>query len=69
MKPQNKNCLLTAMQISSPKYAATLAILPIVFLIVELIKVIYELWIPDEYADASEAIRNWRVVLSSITSA
>jgi hypothetical protein len=69
MKPQNKNCLLTAMQISSPKYAATLAILPIVFLIVELIKVIYELWIPDEYEDVVQAIRNWRVVLSSITSA
>jgi hypothetical protein len=68
-EPRNKNCLLTAMQISSPKYAATLAILPIVFLIVELIKVIYELWIPEEYTDASDTIKNTRVVLSVITSA
>lgn len=67
-EPQNKNCLVTAFQISSPKYAATLAVLPLLFLIVELIKVIYELWIPDEYSNASDSIKNARVVLSAITS-
>ena len=66
---KNTNCLLKAMSLMSPKYSATIAILPLVFLILELIKVIYELWIPDKYADASDTIRNWRIILSSITSA
>ena len=66
---KNTNCLLKAMSLMSPKYAGTLAILPLIFLIIELVKVIYDLWIPDEYANASDNIRNWRIVLSSITSA
>ena len=67
-KPKDTNCLLKAMELMSPKYSSLLAILPLIFLIVELIKVIYELWFPKDYASAYYSIRNWRIVLSSLTA-